>query len=144
MRIVRILILVAMLSVTFLFNRETPLLTIHNFVCVATVLVLATVMSYVGELLPKAAAAEEEDHGDRVAEMYVCCSAEEANQYLALGPEWDLKEVMGHFEPSDEGDTPGKKTAATMVFVVVRWETAKDRARIRRRDQSVTSKQGKE
>ena len=66
---------------------------------------------------------------ERIAEVHYCTSDEEANQYLALGPEWDLQDILPMRVETQEG---GERDE--IHFVVARWETDADRARLRQRD----------
>ena len=76
----------------------------------------------------------KDERGERVAEVHACTSAAEANQYLALGPEWDLWEVI----PVDSGTDEDGDDPMSLKFIVVRWESAADRARTASRDQRAT------
>lgn len=66
---------------------------------------------------------------ERIAEIHYCRGDEEANQYLALGPEWDLQDIIPMRVETDDG---GERDE--IHFVVARWETDADRARLRQRD----------
>jgi hypothetical protein len=70
---------------------------------------------------------------ERIAEVHYCNSDEEANQYLALGPEWDLQDILPMRVETQEG---GERDE--VHFVVARWETDKDRAKLRQRDRRWT------
>ena len=70
---------------------------------------------------------------ERIAEVHYCTSDEEANQYLALGPEWDLQDILPMRVETQEG---GERDE--IHFVVARWETDRDRARLRQRDRRFT------
>jgi hypothetical protein len=70
---------------------------------------------------------------ERIAEVHYCSSDEEANQYLALGPEWDLQDILPmRVETQDGGERD------EVHFIVARWETDRDRARLRQRDRRFT------
>ncbi len=66
---------------------------------------------------------------ERIAEVHYCRSDQEANEYLALGPEWDLQDIIPMRVETDDG---GERDE--IHFVVARWETDADRARLRTRD----------
>jgi hypothetical protein len=66
---------------------------------------------------------------ERIAEIHYCRSDQEANEYLSLGPEWDLQDIIPMRVETDDG---GEKDE--IHFVVARWETDADRARLRQRD----------
>lgn len=66
---------------------------------------------------------------ERIAEIHYCRSDQEANEYLALGPEWDLQDIIPMRVETDDG---GERDE--IHFVVARWETDADRARLRQRD----------
>ena len=66
---------------------------------------------------------------ERIAEIHYCRSDSEANEYLALGPEWDLQDIIPMRVETDDG---GERDE--IHFVVARWETDADRARLRTRD----------
>ena len=66
---------------------------------------------------------------ERIAEIHYCKSDQEANEYLALGPEWDLQDIIPMRVETDDG---GERDE--IHFVVARWETDADRARLRQRD----------
>src|SRR5688572_21520921 len=71
---------------------------------------------------------------ERIAEVHYCVSDAEANQYLALGPEWDLQDILPMRVETAEG---GERDE--VHFVVARWETDRDRAKLRQRDRGWTS-----
>jgi len=66
---------------------------------------------------------------ERIAQVHYCRTDAEANQYLALGPEWDLQDIVPMRVETDDG---GERDE--VHFVVARWETERDRARLRKRD----------
>lgn len=66
---------------------------------------------------------------ERVAEVHYCRSDAEANQYLALGPEWDLQEIVPMRSVSPDGQEQD-----AIHYIVVRWENDADRERLSRRD----------
>ena len=66
---------------------------------------------------------------ERIAEIHYCRSDQEANEYLSLGPEWDLQDIIPMRVETDDG---GERDE--IHFVVARWETDADRARLRQRD----------
>ncbi len=66
---------------------------------------------------------------ERIAEIHYCRGDQEANEYLALGPEWDLQDIIPMRVETDDG---GERDE--IHFVVARWETEVDRARLRQRD----------
>ena len=66
---------------------------------------------------------------ERIAEVHYCRTDQEANDYLALGPEWDLQDILPMRVETDDG---GERDE--VHFVVARWETDRDRARLRQRD----------
>ncbi len=66
---------------------------------------------------------------ERIAQVHYCRTDAEANQYLALGPEWDLQEIIPMRVETDDG---GERDE--VHFVVARWENERDRARLRKRD----------
>lgn len=68
-------------------------------------------------------------HLERIAEVHYCRSDSEANQYLALGAEWDLQDIIPMRVETEDG---GERDE--VHFVVARWETERDRARLRDRD----------
>jgi hypothetical protein len=68
---------------------------------------------------------------ERIAEVHYCRSDAEANEYLALGPEWDLQDIIPMRVEGDDGAERDE-----IHFVVARWETDADRARLARRDRS--------
>ncbi len=70
---------------------------------------------------------------ERIAEVHYCRSDQEANEYLALGPEWDLQDILPMRVETDDG---GERDE--IHFVVARWETDADRARLARRDRRFT------
>jgi hypothetical protein len=70
---------------------------------------------------------------ERIAEIHYCRSDSEANEYLALGPEWDLQDIIPMRVETDDG---GERDE--IHFVVARWETDADRARLRQRDRKFT------
>lgn len=75
---------------------------------------------------------------ERIAEVHTCRSDEEANQYLALGPEWDLQDII----PA-RVETPEGQERDEVHYVVARWETDQDRARLRTRDRGFSSRSKK-
>ena len=66
---------------------------------------------------------------ERIAEVHYCRTDSEANDYLALGPEWDLQDIVPMRADSADG---GERDE--IHYVVARWETDRDRARLRQRD----------
>ena len=70
---------------------------------------------------------------ERIAEIHYCRSDSEANEYLSLGPEWDLQDIIPMRVETDDG---GERDE--IHFVVARWETDADRARLRQRDRKFT------
>ncbi len=70
---------------------------------------------------------------ERIAEIHYCRSDSEANEYLSLGPEWDLQDIIPMRVETDDG---GERDE--VHFVVARWETDADRARLARRDRKFT------
>ena len=66
---------------------------------------------------------------ERISEVHYCRTDAEANQYLALGPEWDLQDIIPMRVETDDG---GERDE--IHFIVARWENERDRARIRKRD----------
>lgn len=68
---------------------------------------------------------------ERIAEVHYCRSDYEANQYLALGPEWDLQDIIPMRVETDDG---GERDE--IHFIVARWENERDRARLRKRDRT--------
>ncbi len=70
---------------------------------------------------------------ERIAEIHYCKSDQEANDYLSLGPEWDLQDIIPMRVETDDG---GERDE--IHFVVARWETDADRARLRQRDRKFT------
>ena len=66
---------------------------------------------------------------ERIAEIHYCKSDQDANEYLSLGPEWDLQDIIPMRVETDDG---GERDE--IHFVVARWETDADRARLRQRD----------
>lgn len=64
-----------------------------------------------------------------MAEVHYCRTDQEANDYLALGPEWDLQEILPMRSVSADGEE-----FDAVHYVVVRWENDSDRERLRRRD----------
>ena len=66
---------------------------------------------------------------ERISQVHYCRTDAEANQYLALGPEWDLQDIIPMRVETDDG---GERDE--VHFVVARWENERDRARIRKRD----------
>lgn len=75
---------------------------------------------------------------ERIAEVHYCTSDEDANQYLALGPEWDLQDILPMRVETQEG---GERDE--VHFIVARWETDRDRARLRQRDRRFTMRGNK-
>ena len=67
---------------------------------------------------------------ERIAEVHYCRAADEANVWLALGPEWDLQDIIPMRVETDDG---GERDE--VHFIVARWENDRDRARLRQRDQ---------
>jgi hypothetical protein len=70
---------------------------------------------------------------ERISEVHYCRSDYEANQYLALGPEWDLQDILPMRVETDDG---GERDE--IHFIVARWENDRDRARLRKRDREYT------
>lgn len=70
---------------------------------------------------------------ERIAEVHYCTSDAEANQYLALGPEWDLQDILPM-----RAETPDGAEREEVHFIVARWETDRDRAKLRQRDRRWT------
>jgi len=68
---------------------------------------------------------------ERIAEVHYCRNDYEANQYLALGPEWDLQDILPMRVETDDGAERDE-----IHFIVARWENDQDRARLRKRDRS--------
>ncbi len=68
---------------------------------------------------------------ERIAEVHYCRTDTEANQWLALGPEWDLQDIVPMRVETDDG---GERDE--VHFVVARWENDRDRARLRTRDRA--------
>ena len=66
---------------------------------------------------------------ERICEVHYCRTDSEANQYLALGPEWDLQDIIPMRVETEDG---GERDE--IHFVVARWENERDRARLRKRD----------
>ena len=66
---------------------------------------------------------------ERIAEIHYCRGDQEANEYLSLGPEWDLQDIIPMRVETDDG---GERDE--VHFIVARWETDADRARLRQRD----------
>jgi hypothetical protein len=66
---------------------------------------------------------------ERIAEVHYCRSDEEANQYLALGPEWDLQDILPMRVETEDGGILDE-----VHFIVARWENDRDRERLRSRD----------
>ena len=66
---------------------------------------------------------------ERISEVHYCRTDAEANQYLALGPEWDLQDIIPMRVETEDG---GERDE--VHFVVARWENERDRARLRKRD----------
>lgn len=66
---------------------------------------------------------------ERIAEVHYCRTDSEANQYLALGPEWDLQDIIPMRTEGPDGAERDE-----IHYVVARWETDTDRARLRQRD----------
>ena len=66
---------------------------------------------------------------ERISQVHYCRTDAEANQYLALGPEWDLQDIIPMRVETEDG---GERDE--VHFVVARWENERDRARIRKRD----------
>ena len=66
---------------------------------------------------------------ERIAEIHYCRSDQEANEYLSLGPEWDLQDIIPMRVETEDG---GERDE--VHFVVARWETDADRDRLARRD----------
>ncbi len=72
---------------------------------------------------------------ERIAEVHYCRSDYEANQYLALGPEWDLQDIIPMRVETEDG---GERDE--VHFIVARWETDRERARLRTRDRAYPKK----
>lgn len=70
---------------------------------------------------------------ERIAEVHYCRTDREANEYLALGPEWDLQDIVPM-----RTDGPDGSERDEIHYVVARWETDRDRARLRQRDRHFT------
>jgi hypothetical protein len=66
---------------------------------------------------------------ERIAEIHYCRGDQEANEYLSLGPEWDLQDIIPMRVETEDG---GERDE--IHFVVARWETDADRRRLRQRD----------
>ena len=66
---------------------------------------------------------------ERIAEVHYCRTDTEANEYLALGPEWDLQDIVPMRNEGPDGSERDE-----IHYVVARWETDRDRARLRQRD----------
>ena len=66
---------------------------------------------------------------ERISQVHYCRTNAEANQYLALGPEWDLQDIIPMRVETEDG---GERDE--VHFVVARWENERDRARLRKRD----------
>ena len=66
---------------------------------------------------------------ERISQVHYCRTDAEANQYLALGPEWDLQDIIPMRVETEDG---GERDE--VHFVVARWENERDRARLRKRD----------
>jgi len=66
---------------------------------------------------------------ERISQVHYCRSDAEANQYLALGPEWDLQDIIPMRVETEDG---GERDE--IHFIVARWENERDRARLRKRD----------
>jgi hypothetical protein len=66
---------------------------------------------------------------ERIAEVHYCRTDAEANEYLALGPEWDLQDIVPMRTEGADGAERDE-----IHYVVARWETDRDRARLRQRD----------
>ncbi len=69
---------------------------------------------------------------ERIAEVHYCRGDDEANQYLALGPEWDLQDIVPMRVETEDG---GERDE--IHFIVARWENDRDRARLRARDRRI-------
>ena len=76
---------------------------------------------------------------ERISEVHYCRTDEEANQYLALGPEWDLQDIIPMRVETDDG---GERDE--VHFVVARWENDRDRARLRKRDRRGVPRRARE
>jgi hypothetical protein len=82
-----------------------------------------------------------EDEVGRIAEIKVCRTLGEANQYLALGPEWKIHETYPRSiededdDPDFAGDTKTPDKKCPLIFIIARHETPADRERIKSRDQ---------
>lgn len=72
---------------------------------------------------------------ERIAEVHYCRTDEEANQYLALGAEWDLQDIIPMRVETEDG---GERDE--VHFVVARWETDRDRERLRQRDRRFSAR----
>jgi len=66
---------------------------------------------------------------ERISQVHYCRTDAEANQYLALGPEWDLQDIIPMRVETEDG---GERDE--VHFIVARWENERDRARLRKRD----------
>ncbi len=66
---------------------------------------------------------------ERIAEVHYCRTDDEANQWLALGPEWDLQDIIPMRVETEDG---GERDE--IHFIVARWENERDRRRLRMRD----------
>lgn len=66
---------------------------------------------------------------ERIAEVHYCRTDSEANEYLALGPEWDVQDIVPMRIEGPDGNDRDE-----IHYVVARWETDRDRARLRQRD----------
>jgi len=70
---------------------------------------------------------------ERIAEVHYCRTDTEANEYLSLGPEWDLQDIVPMRTEGEDGSERDE-----IHYVVARWETDRDRARLRQRDRRFT------
>lgn len=75
---------------------------------------------------------------ERIAEVHYCRTDAEANEYLALGPEWDLQDIVPMRTEGPDGVEHDE-----IHYVVARWETDRDRARLRQRDRRFPSRSKK-
>jgi hypothetical protein len=75
---------------------------------------------------------------ERIAEVHYCRTDAEANEYLALGPEWDLQDIVPMRTEGPDGVERDE-----IHYVVARWETDRDRARLRQRDRRFSTRNKK-
>lgn len=71
---------------------------------------------------------------ERIAEVHYCTSDTKANEWLALGPEWDLQDILPMRVETEEGERD------EVHYIVARWETDRDRARLRQRDRHFSTR----